>query len=359
MHALICAAGSQRRWEESGGRGLKQLIEIDGEPVIRRLYRLAAPYCEQLTTLVRDPSLEAWAGLNPKPPASEPWMGEMGKFLDGKPYWPAAGEVTILYGDAYYTEAAIAAIFGHKTSQPTVFGRARARRSESFAFRFTVPDHVAEVERVARECADAGLVDRGGPWRWFLRRHVAIDRYTKQERRMVTGLATEENGWVEVGHDATDDFDRLEDLERWQTAHRPPRKGAVMTFYAKRDLFSGSGPTRRLIARKGQPIKDHLLDLVAEEDRVASAPSVRRVRVPSAPEVASASASPAPAETTPADPGSGEPGASGSGDAEPTVDATAGALKLAKKHDVDLATVEGSGANGRITADDVKKALKG
>src|SRR5690606_39163730 len=111
--------------------------------------------------------------------AHENWMGEMGKFLDGRPYWPESGPIVILYGDVYYTKAVMDRIYGHRPSQPTVYGRARAagRRLESFAFRFDV-EQAPEVERVARECADLGLNRKGGPWRWFYRRHTGLPTYS-------------------------------------------------------------------------------------------------------------------------------------------------------------------------------------
>jgi hypothetical protein len=218
---LICAAGTQTRWEKSGGQGLKQLVEIDGEPIIRRLYRLLDErgHADNVVTLVRDPSLDCWVGLNPQKPAREDWHGEMGKFLDGRPYWPEQGEVCVLYGDAYYTGACLDAILDHEPNQPTIYGRARAkhRQSESFGIRFRVPDHVEEVERVARLVSERGLNNKAGPWRWFYLRHRPdAQRYRKSvERPALTLLATEENGWVEVGHDNTDDFDQLTDYTAW------------------------------------------------------------------------------------------------------------------------------------------------
>ena len=46
-----------------------------------------------------------------------------------------------------------------------------------------------------------------------------LDSLPKKQRRRLTPLATEETGWVEVGHDDTDDFDSLTDLQRWRRKH--------------------------------------------------------------------------------------------------------------------------------------------
>mgnify|MGYP001201088252 CR=1 FL=1 len=226
--ALICAAGSQERWERSGGKGRKQLIEIDGEPIIRRLYRLASLYADEIVTLVRDPSDPCWEGLNPQRPAHKKWMGDLGKFLDGRPYWPQEGRVVVLYGDAYYSEDTVRTIFEHAPDQPTVYGRAQKGRSESFGFAFRVPQDVAEVERICLEvCKHPSLIKRGGPWRFFWHRHTGGTKYTKRERRKLTSLATPENGWIEVGHDDTDDFDTSADLSSWRARHRRNAKVAA------------------------------------------------------------------------------------------------------------------------------------
>lgn len=215
MTVLLLAAGRQSRWQESGGDGFKQQITVDGEPIVHRTFRLAAAAGFDVVTLVQDPGLDCWQGLYPARPSPEPWMGEMGKFLDGRAYWPAAGLVTILYGDVFYTEATLDLILGHVPDQPTVYGRARARgrRLESFGFRFDVADG-DEIERVARAAADAGMNQRGGPWRWFHKRH--LPELNTYDANRVRQLATEANGWVELPPDETDDFDRLADLESWR-----------------------------------------------------------------------------------------------------------------------------------------------
>lgn len=215
MRTLILAAGKQTRWNESGGDGLKQHITADGEPIIRRAFRLASERCDDVLTIVENTRLGAWRGLNPRKAHPDPRMGEMNKFLDARPHWPDEGHIVLLYGDVYYTPAVLDIIYGHEPTQPTVYGRALAkgRRLESFSFRFRVPDDVELIERVARECADHGLNVKGGPWRWFHQRHVADGSYSA---RRVKKLAQPENGWIEIPPDETDDFDKVRDLERWR-----------------------------------------------------------------------------------------------------------------------------------------------
>lgn len=252
MRALLLAAGRQQRWRDAGGKGMKQLVEINGEPIIHRAFRLISARCPDVLTLVDNPSLRAWDGLNPRKPAHEPWMGEMGKFLDGKPYWPD-DEVVILYGDAYYTEACLDTIFGGEIDQPTIYGRTKSRRAESFAIRFSVDRDAGEVERIARKCADADLNKRGGPWRWFFHRHTGRTDYSVDEVRR---LATPENGWIETPDDATDDFDEPRQVDAWlRTFRQTERKEIMPQEIAKTRIYGIDGRGREvLVAAPGQPI---------------------------------------------------------------------------------------------------------
>lgn len=215
MRTLLLAAGKAERWRHDGGQRRKQLIELRGEQLIRRAYRLAVERGADIVTLVDRPDNPDWQGLNPARPAHEEWMGEMGKFLDGRPYWPESGEVTVIYGDVFYTETAMDLIFDPEpVGQVTIYGRANCpeRQKESFAIRFDVERDAVEIERVALECVDAGLVQRGGPWRWFHQRHFGNGSYSPIN---VESIATPENGWIEMGHDETDDFDRPADVLEW------------------------------------------------------------------------------------------------------------------------------------------------
>lgn len=225
MKTLILAAGSQTRWKASGGPGLKQFVRVQGEEIIRRTYRLALERSgprDEVITVVKDPENPIWEGLNPKAAQHEDWMGEMGKFLDHQHLW-GNHQIVVLWGDAYYTEATLDRIYGHKPTQPTIYGRAQnrdpkgKRHLESFGMRWSPKDR-DEVIRIAKECAAIeGMKDKGGPWRWFLRRHTGADKY---DHKRVQKLATPENGWIEVGHDATDDFDDWPLYRRWRRRWR-------------------------------------------------------------------------------------------------------------------------------------------
>lgn len=212
LYALICAAGSQARWAGAGGQGFKQHVVIGGETLIGRTYRLACERCYEVTTIVRDP--DRWTGINAQSSVREPWMGEMGKLLDGRAYWPENGEVLLLMGDVFYTQETLDLIVDHEPDQPTVYGRVLDdRRYEIFAMRFAVPRDAAEIERVARECADHGMNDRGGLFRWWYRRTTGDTSYSGKK---AAPLATPANGFVSIPDDATDDFDEPAQVKTWR-----------------------------------------------------------------------------------------------------------------------------------------------
>lgn len=218
MRVFLLAAGSQERWRRAGVTGLKQLIELRGEPVIARAYRLAREHTDDVVTVVKDPADPVWADWNPVAAGHERWMGEMGKFLDHWDHWPDAGEVAVIYGDVFYTQDTMATILDPgPVTQPTVYGRANCpgRQHESFGLRWNVERDWQEVVRIAHECCEHGMNRQGGPWRWFYRRHTGGTSYATE---IVARLATPENGWVECGHDETDDFDSPEDLRLWKEA---------------------------------------------------------------------------------------------------------------------------------------------
>jgi hypothetical protein len=214
MRVLILAAGRQERWRNSGGKGHKQFITVDGEPIIRRTFRLASERCKDVITIVNDPEHERWEGLNPHAPRHEPWMGEMGKFLDSRHLWPDRGDTAVLFADTYFTPEALDLILLSEITQPTVFGRADTprRRLEAFAIRWRSGDR-QEVVRIAKSCCKHGLNDQGGTWRWFHHRHTASG-YSWQRVRKLS--RKEKNGWVELPPDATDDFDELKNLRKWR-----------------------------------------------------------------------------------------------------------------------------------------------
>lgn len=233
MQIFILASGSQERWVKSGGTGLKQFIRVDGEALVERLYRQAQSISPDTTVVVSNMRSPAWKNslMSLAEPAHEEWMGEMGKFLDTEYLW-GPGEVCILYGDAYYSDESLAAIFAEPVDQVTIYGRANCpgRSLESFAIRFRVPEDVEEIKLHALPVAEANQNRRGGPWRWYYHKltgklnYSEKQFYEKEQRHVSAGViaikdnSTPERGWVEMGHDnLTDDFDSVGDLNTWAT----------------------------------------------------------------------------------------------------------------------------------------------
>jgi len=57
--ALILAAGSQRRWEGSGGIGPKQMVDIEGEPLLARTIRQIKPHVAHFWIVTQQPDIVA------------------------------------------------------------------------------------------------------------------------------------------------------------------------------------------------------------------------------------------------------------------------------------------------------------
>ena len=107
-----------------------------------------------------------------------------------------------------------------------------------------------------------------------------------------------------------------------------------------------SGVIASIARKEGEDVKiGELLAVVDESGTAASAPSSAPAPPPAA------AAAPATQASAPAPGGNGSAGAATDSRATPT------ARRMAKDNDVDLGTVQGSGAAGRVTKQDVQKAI--
>ena len=104
-----------------------------------------------------------------------------------------------------------------------------------------------------------------------------------------------------------------------------------------------SGVIASIARQEGADVKIGELLAVVDENGAAAAPAASSSPAASAP-----APTPAPA---PASSGNGSAEAAGEGRATPT------ARRMAKDNDVDLGTVQGSGAAGRVTKQDVQKVM--
>jgi 2-oxoglutarate dehydrogenase E2 component (dihydrolipoamide succinyltransferase) len=110
-----------------------------------------------------------------------------------------------------------------------------------------------------------------------------------------------------------------------------------------------SGVIASIARQEGEDVKIGELLAVVDESGTAAASPASSAPAPASP--------PAPAATTPAPAPAPAPGGNGSGGAVAESRVTPTARRMAKDNDVDLGTVQGSGAAGRVTKQDVQKAM--
>lgn len=211
---LICA-GDASRW--GGYLGYpKHLIPVMGERLIDRTIRLLHEITPDVEVLIaaRPDLLDEYTvpGALTVPADLDVRNHDADKFLSSRTYWCADGDTILLYGDVFFTRAAIASILGTAVDDWALFARFRpsditgGQWPECWAFRLTA-DFQDDFKAVARYLIgeyDAGRIDRIGGWEFY-----AVLAGGDLETPGVQ-LA---NG-VEVD-DWTEDFDYPSDFTRW------------------------------------------------------------------------------------------------------------------------------------------------
>lgn len=181
----------------------KQLIEIRGETLISRAFRLLAAYTYRQALLITDHPLLA------HPLASCRWPSEhhtkAHSLLALRDTW-GAGDLLVLYSDVYYSEAAFHTVA--TTTGTHFFGRGgrsaytHKNYGELFAIRIAAKDH-ARAEWALRE-AIAHFEQTGNQSFWVFYRLMA--------GLPVQGKALEHAYFVSI-HDETDDLDFAHEVE--------------------------------------------------------------------------------------------------------------------------------------------------
>lgn len=178
MRALVLAQGTGERWTRPDGsmpfNAPKHLIEIEGETVLSRVCRqlLAAGVqpmvvgpSEYLPLLPDGAVLEVLD--NPHPTGTN-----MDKLFATEKRWSVVGRTTILWGDCYYTDEAMATILACTAADPHWFRRPGKsvitghRWDETFAFSF-LPEHHDEILHLARKVNDSIRHDRIHMWNLY------------------------------------------------------------------------------------------------------------------------------------------------------------------------------------------------
>jgi hypothetical protein len=194
MHrAIILAAGKGRRWKSISP---KHYLEIDGERIIQRSIRMANTMFDDVVVAV--PGTHYVTGAR-EHVVSDPLRGsEQQKILSSKEEW-SAGRTTLLYGDVYYTEVAMRALV-ESDHQLTFLIRHGASHvtgkphGEIYAIGFLSVMQKKITDAMAEFGYVEGIPSRAGWWLWHCFRDIATEI---------------------VVTDETEDFDTLQDYQRW------------------------------------------------------------------------------------------------------------------------------------------------
>jgi hypothetical protein len=170
VRALILAQGDGRRWQKPDGSyplGVpKHFVEVDGVPLLVRL-----------VGLLRDRGITDVVVVGPDDgryrvrgadlvtvETPHPTGTSMDKMFATAPLWSPDGRTTILWGDCYYTDAAIDRIIACDEAEPHWYRRPGASKvtghqwDESFALSF-LPEHHERLLELA-EAVNASVPPR-------------------------------------------------------------------------------------------------------------------------------------------------------------------------------------------------------
>jgi hypothetical protein len=209
---IIIAAGEALRWNNYLGVP-KHFIAIDGEPILARAVRLLRAYGPEIVVVGREERYKL-DGAALYFPVLDPENHDADKFLSSRQLWNAFGRTVVLYGDAYYTEEAIATIMTYTGRDWTLFARFGASRftgcpyGECFAQSFwpeQIPEHLAALLRV-RDLQRRKLLDRCGGWEHYMAMNHVSDADIRHVKFLDRAVMVD---------DWTDDFDKPEDYDRF------------------------------------------------------------------------------------------------------------------------------------------------
>ena len=206
---IIMCAGNGLRWNNHLGVP-KQMIELEGEPILHRTIRLLKERGQDDITITipsRKYSKEHFGDLDKLGVKTRVGKkgGEMMRFLNV----PKSDNALFLYGDVYYSERAIDIILSNEES-PKVFGRTLGdKEKEIFAIKMS-----KEYMNIARKIKDKEFLGGAG---WAVYIYSKTQEFPTHNRgEIVKELTQNDKGFIEI-NDKTDDFDKPSDYDRWMS----------------------------------------------------------------------------------------------------------------------------------------------
>ena len=223
---VIMAGGKEERWRNHLGCH-KHLVKIDGETLIDRTLRLLRERGHEDMYLVAKYSEYDREGVRRVPPLDL----ENGAVVASQDYWAEDQRTTVLFGDTYFTEAAMDQICQLETQEPTFIGRRRGSRitgcpyQELFGFSLLPENHLAVIHSIehVKEAMIQGVIRMCAGWSVY--RHL-----------QGIGLRNKKcpGNFLHID-DFSEDFDTPDDYERWieRFENRHLKRSSRWSFWRK------------------------------------------------------------------------------------------------------------------------------
>lgn len=217
MRILILAGGEQKRW--ANYRGVpKHLVKLAGERLLDRTVRLVKerqPRAD-IRVVVRDMDDERYKvpGTKRAPARLNPDIKDGDKFASSRHLWSKSSRTVILYGDVWFSSAAMDAILSDDPHPDgwMFFGRFGASETapggECFAFVLDPEalEHASgQLDRIIEKRLD-GSIWRNGGWEWYRALCSLPDSRLLDHR---------DHGHSTLIDDWTEDMDTAQDWDRW------------------------------------------------------------------------------------------------------------------------------------------------
>lgn len=217
MKVLIPCAGMATRWF---GDTPKQLLPVLDEPILHRTVRLVREVAPDAQIQVIVPDLDddrfKVPGTRRAVAKLDPSRSQADKFLSSRHLWAKSDRTVILWGDVFFTRAAIRAIFEFdgswamfaRLTRSSITGK---NHKEPFAWSIAPDAHPvldAGIDECVREARAGRLLNWSGSW------HVYKATIGKLWVKW-GDLDPDDLAHVVTIDDATDDFDYESDWDEW------------------------------------------------------------------------------------------------------------------------------------------------
>jgi hypothetical protein len=218
---ILMCAGRAERWGKHRGVH-KHLVTVNGEKLLDRTLRQVRRHTEAPVVIVAFDAAYSRAGHERFEPRHGPMdFCDTDKFLSSRERWGTAGDTVMLYGDVFFTDAAMKTIMSHDGPHQ-FFGRREGSYftgcpwREIFALRFTATERewLSDQLLLIKTRLLAGKIAKGGGWELY--EHL----YGSSGNRFT------------VIDDFTEDFDFPNDFEKWRRRYHNPLHRLAAPIYS-------------------------------------------------------------------------------------------------------------------------------